>query len=217
MSSDSKTSLKLAAALFLGASAVAGCSTPGDVPVEYLAANPLERNAIGVRQGTEVLEIQVEPGDAILTVAEKSAIEAFIVDYRRVGSGPLIMSLPSGGANAQSAVRNLAEVRQIAYDMGVNYADIAGTNYNATGQSSAPIVIAYRGFEAVPPECDSLATINMADIESNNELPNFGCAMRTNLAAMIDDPSDLLGERELGEADVQRRQQQLEEWRGGAQ
>lgn len=215
MSSERKTTLKLAGTLLAAASLASACSTPGDVPIEYLAANPLERNAITVRAGTEVLEIQVDPADTRLSLDEKAAIQAFVIDYRRSGSGPLIMSLPANGANAQSAVRNLAEARQIAYDLGVDFSDIAGTNYDATGQASAPLVIAYRGFDAVPPECETLANINMADIESNNELENYGCAVRTNLAAMISNPQDLLGQRELGETDVQRRARELRDWRGG--
>ncbi len=211
-----RDTLKFASALAAASTLATGCtSTPGDVPLTSLERTPLERNPIGVRAATEVLEIEMSPDDMMLSREERAQLQSFVIDYRRVGSGPLIMSLPSGGANAQSAVRGLAEIRQIAYEMGVDYADIAGTSYNAGGDASAPIVVAFRAFEAVAPDCPPVSMVDLSDIDSNSELPTFGCAVRTNLAAMIAEPEDLLGQREIGDIDVQRRQTQVDMWREG--
>lgn len=211
-----RDTLKFASALAAASTLATGCtSTPGDVPLTSLERTPLDRNPIGVRAATEVLEIEIAPGETMLSLSEKAELQAFVVDYRRVGSGPLVMSLPSGGANAQSAVRSLAEVRQIAFETGVDYTDISGTSYDASGRDAAPIVIAYRAFEAVAPDCPSVSEIDLSDIDSNAETPAFGCAVRTNLAAMIAEPEDLLGQREIGDVDVQRRQTQVDMWREG--
>ncbi|MEL6216110.1 MAG: CpaD family pilus assembly lipoprotein, partial [Pseudomonadota bacterium] len=51
----------------------------------------------------------------------------------------------------------------------------------------------------------------------NNELSNFGCTVRTNLAAMIADPADLLGQRELEPGDTVRRQTTFDLYRRGEQ
>jgi pilus assembly protein CpaD len=212
-----RDTLKFASAAAAAATLATGCtSTAGDVPLTSLERTPLDRHPVGVRAATEVLEIEIAPGETMLSLSEKAELQAFVIDYRRVGSGPLVMSLPSGGANAQSAVRSLAEVRQIAYETGVDYTDIAGTSYDAAGRDAAPIVIAYRAFEAVAPDCPSVSEVDLSDIDSNAETAAFGCSVRTNLAAMIAEPEDLLGEREIGDVDVQRRQTQVEMWRQGA-
>jgi len=211
-----RDTLKLASAAAAAATLASGCtSTAGDVPLTSLERTPLDRNPVGVRAATEVLEIDIAPGDNMLSLSEKAELQAFVIDYRRVGSGPLMMSLPSGSANAQSAVRGLAEVRQIAYETGVDFTDIAGTSYDAAGRDAAPIIIAYRAFEAVAPDCPSVSEIDLSDIDSNAETAAFGCAVRTNLAAMIAEPEDLLGAREMGDVDVQRRQVQVDMWREG--
>lgn len=194
----------------------AGCaSSPGAVPEAYLQGNPLDRNPIRVAETSQVLELPVAPEETRLTLESRRRLEDFLIRYKRVGSGSLLMSLPSGGVNAQSSVRALAEVRQIAYDLGVNYADITGSHYDARGDADAPIVLAFHSYDAVAPDCPSLATIDLANAESNNEIPTFGCSIRANMAAMIAEPQDLYGDRPLGSGDVDRRFAQLEKFRSG--
>lgn len=195
---------------------IAGCaSTEDNVPVSYVANTPLERNQIGVAENTAFLEIPVRATRTRLSLDDRAQIAAFFREFKRVGSGPLVMSLPSGGVNAQSAVRALAEAREIAYELGVDYTEIAGGNYPANGRQDAPLVFAFTTYEAIAPDCPTLASVDVSDTRSNNELPTLGCAVRTNMAAMIAEPGDLLGTRPLGEGDVNRRQLQTEQYRRG--
>ncbi len=203
-------------ALSLGACSSGGAgSSTGPVPAEYLEGSPLDRNAIEVVKRTEFLEVDIHPEASTVSDADRRRIGAFIGAYQSTGQGPLIVSLPVSSANPQLAVAATAEARTIAYERGVKYEEIAGTTHGEGSGLNEPLVMAYQTYEAIAPDCKSFAEINVADVTSNNELPNFGCAVRTNLAAMIADPSDLLGNRPLDAGDPVRRSIILDKFRNG--
>ena len=207
----------LALAAALGALTVTGCSSaaPTAVPASYLQGTPLDRNPITVAKRTEFLEIDIHPEASQLSLSDKARIQNFVASYRSVGHGPLIMSLPESSSNPQLAVSAVAEAREIAWENGVEYEEISGSSHGAESTVSEPMILAYKAYDVIAPDCPSLASLNMADISSNNELPTLGCSIRTNLAAMISDPGDLLGQRALDEGDPVRRSTILGKFREG--
>lgn len=209
-----KTAL-LGTAIALGG--LTACQSGGDrtIPLSYLEATPLDRHTIGVTSETEYLELNLNPGDTQLRKTDKQRLHNFIAGYVDHGHGPLIMSMPEGTPNPQFAVQAVAEAREIAWGYGVEYEEIAGGAYDARGAFDAPLVLAYKSFDAVAPECTPLSRIDFADVSSNNETENFGCSIRANMAAMVADPADLLGERALDPGDVERRTGMLERYRSG--
>lgn len=197
---------------------ITGCQSNGSaghVPAEYFSGTTLDRNPIGVAQHTEYLEVQMDDRDTQLRVSELMKVRAFLDDYTDVGHGPLVVSMPQNASNPQLAVGAVAELRQLAWEAGVGYERLLGASYNAEGRASTPIVMAFKTYKAIAPKCTSLAQIDVTDAVSNSDLPSLGCAIRTNMAAMIAEPSDLLGGRELDEGDLDRRSQQLQLWRSG--
>lgn len=195
-----------------------GCASKNGptIPVEYLEGTVLDRNAITVSKKTEYLEVVLRPQDSQLRITDKNKIRSFVKGYVESGHGPLIMSMPQGSPNSQLSVQAVAEAREIAWEYGVDYQEIAGGAYDArTKGAGAPLVLAYTAFNANAPKCQSLATQDFADAASNNELPTLGCAVRTNMAAMIADPADLLGERDLEEGDIGRQGVVLGKYRAG--
>lgn len=56
------------------------------------------------------------------------------------------------------------------------------------------------GYVAIPPECPTWYD-QPYDPNENTSWPQFGCAQAKNLAAMIEDPSDLIDPQELSGAD----------------
>jgi len=201
----------------IGLIVLSGCSSvaPSSVPASYLQGTALDRNAIGVEKKTEFLEIAIHPQASELSLADKAAISGFVSAYRDHGHGPLIMSLPTSSANPQLAVAAIAEARAIAYENGVQYQEIEGTHHGEGSPNSEPMILAFQAYEAIAPDCQSQAMIDYSDISSNNERVSLGCAVRTNLAAMIADPADLLGTRPLDKADPLRRAVILQKFREG--
>lgn len=179
---------------------VAGCANdlerPMDVPPIALQKTPLDFNQIGVQASTEVLEIALEPGAHSLNQADIDAIERFVAAYRDRGHGHLVMAMPENGANENLSRSALSKARTLAWTKGVAYERIDDKAYDAGG-ANAPFLLAFDVYEAVAPECLSLAAYDLSDISSNNEPEYFGCSVRANIAAMLSDPGDLLGNREM--------------------
>ncbi|MEE9380813.1 MAG: CpaD family pilus assembly protein [Hyphomonadaceae bacterium] len=181
----------------------------------YLNTTPLDMHPITVEAKTEFLEVRLNPSDTQLRQSDRNRISNFVSAYSGTGHGPLIMSMPADGANTQLAVQAVAEAREIAWELGVEYEEISGNAYSARGDVTAPLILAYQSYEAIAPQCQSLASVDISNTSSNNELPTFGCAVRKNFAAMIADPADLYGARTLGEGDVLRRAEILDKFRRG--
>lgn len=205
----------------LGAGTVlTGCQSSKKAPIiptSYYQGTTLDRNAIEVRGQTEILEVDLNAMDSQLRQVQISRIKNFLARYTSEGQGPLIMSMPKNFANPQLAVAATAEARDLAWNAGIEYDEIAGSAYDAAGSPDAPLILAFQSYSAVAPDCPQLSQVNFTDARSNNDLPTLGCAIRANMAAIIAEPSDLLAKRELDEGDITRRTNQMTLWREGAQ
>jgi len=197
---------------------LAGCQSgigSGNVPLENFYGTPLDRHEIGVKQHKEYLEVSLDSRDTQLRVSEVMKVRSFLDKYADVGHGPLVISMPKSAQNPQLAVGAVAEIREFAWEAGINYERILGAAYDADRRVETPVVMAFKTYKAVAPDCPSLAEIDLANAVSNSVLPTHGCAVRTNMAAMIAEPADLLGERELTEGFAARQQFQLDLWLQG--
>ena len=67
-----------------------------------------------------------------------------------------------------------------------------------------PVKLSFLRFVAEGPECGNFQT-NLARDPRNLPAPNFGCASQKNLAAMVVNPSDLLGPRNTNARPSERR------------
>lgn len=200
-----------------GLLALGACASyaPTAVSQEELEGTALSRNDIGVTKRAEFLEIDLHPEASELSDTDRNRIRNFVGAYAQTGHGPLVLSLPQVSANPQLAVTALAEARAIAWEQGVQYDELTGDAHGAGETAMQPMILAYQAYDAVAPDCASKASIDFSDVASNNTLPTLGCSVRTNLAAMIADPADLLGQRTLGPSDNARRDVILEKFRKG--
>ncbi len=207
--------LSLLGLAIVGLSACQSHSKPGHVPASYLSCTILDHNDLDVRPVTEFLEVKFSPLDNGLRQEEITRIKAFLAAYNSDGHGQLIMSMPSGTNSAQMAVNAMVETREIAWESGVEYAQITGAAYDAGGRPGAPLILAYKAYVAVAPDCKPMSEYDFSDTSSNNDMPSLGCAVRNNMAAIIADPADIYGTRPLDGLDVTRRMTQLELYREG--
>jgi len=200
-----------------GLMALGACASyaPTAVSESDLQGTALSRNEVGVTKRAEFLEIALPAETSELSDTDRNRIRSFVRAYTLTGHGSLVLSLPQTSNNAQLAVTAIAEARAIAWESGVEYDEISGEVHGAADGAPQPMILAYQAYDAVAPECASKASIDFSDIASNNTLPTLGCSVRTNLAAMIADPADLLGSRELGPADNARRDVILDKFRLG--
>ena len=199
--------------------ALAACASDGasHIPESYLHGSSLDRYDLTAQATTEMIEINLQPGDSQLRRDEINKLKAFLATYTTNGDGPLMLSIPTGQINEQLVISAAAEIRDISWQAGVEYEQIDGSAYISGDDLDAPILVAFRRYLVVQPDCPTWATVDMTDGVSNNDAPTLGCSVRTNMAAMIAHPADLLGERALDGSDSTRRQFQFERWRGGEQ
>lgn len=146
---------------------------------------------------------------------ERDAVKTFATSYQQEGHGALIISRPSNGPNDISAMRAAADARAVMLAEGIDSGLIAEGTYDGTGARSAPLIISYRTYNAVVPNCPDMSHWDFSNTYSNSALPSLGCAVSVNLAAMIANPSDLIGAQPMDPSDAGRRTVVFSKYRNG--
>lgn len=201
--------------LLLSVSALAACASV-PTPEGPLVATAADRHRIEVTQTAERVEIPVNAGDVTLSAESRAHLRTLAGNYLRYGHGALVLSSPSGGANSDAASVLAHETRLTLVDAGVSYAAVAGSTYDGAG-AEAPIVVSFARFEAQAPECAPLWQQDLAHQSNNQPWASFGCATQANLAAMVEDPADLMRPRDMDPRDGDRRDTVMDAYRAGNQ
>ena len=202
----------------LGLTALGACASVPPPPMDMRpTASAADHHQIHVTESAERLEVAVSPGDMTLSHGDRARLNAFAGGYLRYGHGALVMSTPSGGSNADAASILANETRRSLVDAGVSYAAVAGSSYDASGRANAPIIVSFARYEAHAPECAPLWEQDLAHQSNNQPWESFGCATQANLAAMVEDPADLLHPRDEDPRDSGRRDTVMDAYRAGEQ
>lgn len=198
----------------VGLTALGACATV-QPPLRENVPTAADLHHIDVELTGARMELPV-PSD-MTQLDDKTApnLRDFAAQYNRAGHGALIMSTPSGGDNSNAAGLMAQRTRLALVDAGVPYSAIAGSTYDASGQHNAPIILTFARYEAHAPECQPLWEQDIAHQSDNRPWPSFGCATQANLAAMIEDPRDLLQPRSEDARDSGRRAVVMDNYRNG--
>lgn len=200
----------VAAAAALGACA----SMPDPHPP---VASHADRHAITVEQASARMEIPVAAGESDLSQQSRDEIAAFASGYLRFGHGAMVMSTPSGNGAIEETSLLAHQARLALVEAGVPYAAVSGANYNASGAANAPIVLTFSRYEARAPECAPIWSQDLAHQSNNQPWESFGCATQANIAALVEDPRDLLRPRDMDARDGGRRDHVMGAYREGEQ
>jgi pilus assembly protein CpaD len=202
----------------LGLSALGACASVPPPP-EGARATPTvaDYHQITVTQTAARMEVAVAAGDVALSADSRAQLRAFASGYLRYGHGALVLNTPSGAANSDAASIVANEARMALVESGVSYAAVAGSSYEASGEADAPIVVTFARYEAQAPECAPLWEQDLAHQSNNQPWASFGCATQANLAAMVEDPADLLHPRAEDPRDPGRRDTVMDAYREGDQ
>jgi pilus assembly protein CpaD len=203
-----KSSILLAAASVLVLGACAQTS-------EQIGFSNRAHTEIQAREVTAELKIDTVVAGEKLSESERNAVKYFTAAYQQEGHGHMIISRPSNGPDDLAAMRASADARAVMLSEGVEPDHITEGPYDASGSRAAPLVISYQTYEAVVPDCPDISQYNIGWAGTNAALPSFGCAVAVNLAAMIADPSDLVGKQPMDPADTTRRTIVVTKYRNG--
>jgi pilus assembly protein CpaD len=167
------------------------------------------------REVTAELKIDAIVSGERLGVVERDAVRFFAAAYMEEGHGALHITRPSASADDVASQRAAADARAVLLAEGVDAVRVTEGLYDASGADAAPLVLSYRTLETAIPDCPDISAYSVNWTGTNAPLPSFGCATAHNLAAMIADPSDLLGKQMMDAPDGARRSVVLSKYRNG--
>jgi len=192
------------------ASWVAGCTLPLTNSADHLP-QMVDRYPVKVEPQIVSLVIPVHAGHGVAS-RDVARVRAFADMWKQRGYGSLGISADGSSA----AERVTREVREILAAAGVDAATVrAGTGGESPTSASPSVVLSYMTDAAVAESCDNTWTENIADAPRNLPWQNFGCSSQRNLAALIEDPRDLVHPRDEDPSDAMRRGVVLEKYRKG--
>lgn len=195
---------------------LAGCQTNRVVEPGFPQAYA-ERHPIAITEGDAAHEILIGSGRARLTPVQRAELTAFAGTWRRRATGGVIIQVPSGTINEAAARAAVAEVRSVMTAAGIPSAGIAVQTYRSEAYNSlAPLRVVYPTIKADAGPCglwpDDLGVQDGFHEMQNRPYWNFGCASQKALAAMVDNPADLIQPRSEQPASAARRRTVMEKY-----
>jgi len=183
-------------------------------PNDYRARHP-----ITIREGEHTVEVFVGRNRGGLTPSQRADVLSFAQEWRHEATSGIIIDVPQGGPTDRAAADSLREVHSILNASGVPQRAVYVHGYQPSSSSLASIKIHYSKLVAHAGPC-GLWPHDLgpsADIAYNENQPywNLGCASQRNLAAMVDNPADLVQPRGETPAYESRRSVALDKWRQG--
>jgi pilus assembly protein CpaD len=205
--------------LISGLAMLAGCTTTdevtGAVPSDYR-----QRHPIVLKESPRTVELFIGTKRGNLTGAQRADVLAFADNWNREASGGILVDLPAGTANEYAAANALQEVRSILSAAGVPPSGVDVRSYRpadpgklATLKLSYPAVLGSAGPCGLWPH--DLGPTYDREHNENGEYWNYGCASQRNLAAMVDNPADLVQPRGSSASYTPRRTTVIEKYRTG--
>ncbi len=201
--------LAIGAAL-TGCARQAGHLDPVVVPRHYA-----ERHPIILSREPDAMDLAIGLHANRVTDAEREKIIEFLSRYNRHGDGLITILAPRGSANAQVATKARSTVVELLESLGVPRTLMRVAAYDANDPAAAaPIKLVFDRPKAVTGDCGLWPDRLGVDLKNRNHW-NFGCAYQKNIAAMIDNPQDLVRPRAQTPADVARRMVVIDDYRQG--
>lgn len=193
----SLAALRLLAAAGLAA-LLGGCYQPRDAQNDYQADYRL-RHPITLKEGERSVEVFLGRNRGGLTPTQRADVLSFAQLWRREATSGIIVDVPQGGPAEQAAAHSMREIQSIFVASGVPRNAVLVRPYRSSDTALASIKINYSKLVAVAGPCGqwpkNIGPGQDSSYTENQPYWNFGCASQRNLAAMVDNPADLVQPR----------------------
>lgn len=200
----------LAFALAACASGNVDLTETQSLPDSYHTNHP-----IFLQDEVATLDIPVAANATGLADGASSNIQFFASRFIASHTSVIAVVAPSGSPNQVAAAAVAVQVEDVLRKSGVNPAAIDYRVYKAgPDEKLAPVRVAFNRVVADTDKCGNWSD-QLSDSYLNHHYKNYGCATQQNLAAMMDNPLDLLYPRGLTPADAARRAEVLGKYRKG--
>jgi pilus assembly protein CpaD len=179
-----------------------------------------QRHPIAVREGERTVELFIGHARGGLTPAQRADVAAFAHAWRRESTGGIIMDVPSGTVNARAARDALHEARAILAASGVPASAMGTRPYQPEdARIMANLRLRYPKMVASAGPCGlwphDIGPSLDRKYNENGQYWNFACANQRNLAAMVENPADLVQPRGDTPVYAGRRSTVLDKYRKG--
>ena len=201
------------------AAGMAGCNTTARDTTGGIPQNYRERHPISISERDKSLTLFIGAGRGGLTPTQRAEVMAFAQTWRHEASGGITIERPTGTPNERAANDTLKQVLSILVSTGIPNHGIGIKPYKVGEGGAATLRVRYPHTRAHAGPCgllpDDLGPSNDMKHFDNQPYFNLGCATQRNLAAMVDNPSDLVQPRSETPAFTSKRSTAIEKWRKG--
>ncbi len=192
----------------LGALSLGGCT----MYQPSYAPTPM-RNKITVAETVERLELYVQPSGLNLSARDQDALGNFIYQYSRSGQGPLYLNLPENAVSGLGVKQAQTAIGSQLASLGIPNSAVQTGQYATAPNAPAPVVVSFRRLTTAPIACRQGGVLTHTS--TNQPYGGFGCSQTANLAAMINDPRQLLAPYEVGNSSMTRRMTVMDKYGAG--
>lgn len=186
-----------------------------EIPTDYRLRHP-----ITIQERDASLEIFVGERRGGLTGEQRAAVYRFTDVWRKEATGGILIDVPKGTPNAAAAAETARHTRSMLVQSGVPARAVAVRHYHPKDpEQLATVRLRYPRMAAQAGPCglwpEDLGLTHNAQPTMNRPYWNHGCASQRNLAAMVDNPSDLVQPRQETPVWAPRRRTGIELYRTG--
>jgi pilus assembly protein CpaD len=219
---DRSRALRMAGAMIGLAVALGGCMRTGEevatasIPEDYRLRHP-----IVIEEANKSIVVFVGQGRGGLSAEQRTDVMGLAQTWLHEATGPINADVPVGTPNARMAADSMREIRALLAAGGVPPRGIAVRRYHPENpRHMAAIRLSYPKISAEAGPCglwpDDLGpSVKNKSYFENKSYYNFGCAYQRNMAAMVDNPADLVQARPETPPYTARRSEAYEKYRKG--
>jgi pilus assembly protein CpaD len=190
--------------------------TTASVPDDYR-----QRHPIVVQEANQAVVIFVGHARGGLSASQRADVMGMAQTWLHEATGPIVADVPVDTPNAAAAADAFREVQSLLAAAGVPPHGIIAHRYHPSDpRQMAALRLNYPRISATAGPCglwpeDLGPSVHDKSYIQNTDYYNYGCAYQRNMAAMIDNPSDLVQPRSETPAYTARRSEAFEKYRKG--
>ena len=191
-------------------------ATTASVPDDYRLRHP-----IAIEEADHSIVVFVGRGRGGLSAEQRADVMGLAGTWVHDGTGAIYADVPVDTPNARAAADAFHEIQAMLSAAGVPPRALVVRRYHPDDpRHFAAIRLSYPKLKATVGPCglwpeDLGPSIKNPSYYENKDYYNFGCAYQRNMAAMVDNPSDLVQPRPETPAYTMRRNAAFEKYRKG--
>ena len=203
-------------AVSLGACVHSDQDALASIPDDYRLRHP-----IAVAEANQSIVVFIGRGRGGLTAEQRADVAGLAQSWMRDGTGAISADVPVNTPNARAAADSFREIQAMMAAVGVPPRGLVMRHYRPEDpRHMAAIRLSYPKMKAEAGPCglwpeDLGPSVKNPDYNENRQYYNYGCAYQRNLAAMVDNPSDLVQPRPETPPYTIRRSEAFEKYRKG--